>query len=227
VNYRIDGNGDRIVLLACALGTTVELWEPQLPALTPRFRVLRYEPVMPFDSVVALLDELDLEHVSFCGLSLGGVVGMWLALEQPERIERLVLCATSPRFATPGYWEERAKLVAQGGLDAVADVTLERWFTPRFTDVRRYREMLLSTSPKAYIQGCTALRDWDVRGRLYPITAPTLAIAADDDPSTPPADLEAIAGEIPGARLELIHGARHLPNVERPAEFNALLLTHL
>ena len=227
MKYRIDGDGDRVVLLAGALGTTLELWEPQLPALTPRFRVLRYESVVPFDTVVALLDELGLERVSFCGLSLGGIVGMWLALEQPERIDRLVLAATSARFATPSYWEERADLVLEGGLAAVADVTLERWFTPSFPDMRRYREMLLSTSPEDYVQACAALRDWDVRDRVDRISAPTLAVAGADDPSTPPADLEFIAAAIPGARLKVINGARHLPNVERPEAFNEAVLAHL
>jgi len=104
---------------------------------------------------------------------------------------------------------------------------LERWFTPEFPDVRRYREMLVSTPAEGYARCCEALRDWDARGRLGAVRAPTLAVAGADDPSTPPAQLEAIAGEIEGARLVVLDGARHLANVERAAEFNDALVAHL
>jgi 3-oxoadipate enol-lactonase len=241
VNYRLEGDGDEVVVLAGSLGSTLEMWEPQLPALAPRFRVLRYDhpghgrsPLLETRSVralarkvVRLLDELDVARCSFCGLSLGGAVGMRLALDVPERIERLVLCSTSARFATPGFWEERADTVRRDGVEAVADVVLERWFTSGFADVRRYREMLLSTSAEGYARACEAVRDWDARGTLAAIAAPTLVVSAADDPSTPPSDLEAIADEIPNARLLVIEDARHLVNVERYDEFNEAVLSHL
>src|SRR5919201_5117141 len=229
LHHRLDGDGERVVVLAGSLGSTLAMWDQQVPALAQRFRVLRYDhpghggsPLLYVRSVeglteevVALLDDLGLESVSFCGLSLGGAVGMRLALDAPERLDRLVLCCTSARFATPDFWEERARIVRESGVEAVADVVLERWFTPEFPDVRRYREMLVSTPGEGYARCCEAVRDWDVHGHLGGIRAPTLAIAGADDPSTPPADLEAIATEIPGARLVVLERARHLANVER------------
>jgi 3-oxoadipate enol-lactonase len=241
LHHRIDGDGERVLVLAGSLGSTLEMWEPQLPALTDRFRVVRFDhpghggsPLPSVRSVegiaaevVALLDELGLERVSFGGLSLGGAVGMRLALDAPDRLDRLVLCATSMRFATPEFWEERVRAVREQGVEAIADVVLERWFTPEFGDVRRYRDMLVATPSEGYARCCEALRDWDVRGLLGSVKIPTLVVAGADDPSTPPGDLEAIAAEIPEARLVVIDDARHLVNVERPAEVNEALVAFL
>jgi 3-oxoadipate enol-lactonase len=241
LHHRIDGDGDRVVVLGGSLGSTLEMWEPQLPALTPRFRVLRYDhpghggsPLLEVRDVsaisralIGLLDALELERVSYCGLSLGGAVGMRLALDVPDRIDRLVLCSTSARFSTPEFWQERADTVRRDGIQAIAEVVLERWFTPAFGDVRRYREMLLSIPVEGYARCCEAVRDWDVRGVLAGVTAPTLAIAGADDPSTPPDDLGAIVAEIPGATLLVLDAARHLTNVERAEEFNRAVAAHL
>jgi 3-oxoadipate enol-lactonase len=241
LHHRIDGEGDRVVLLSGSLGSTLEMWETQLPALVEDFRVLRYDhpghggSALPETrtieafarDVVALLDDLGVERVSFCGLSLGGAVGMQVALIAPDRLDRLVLCCTSMRFATTEFWEERIAAVRSGGVEAVADVVLERWFTPELPHVRRYREMLVSTPAEGYARCCEALRAWDARGKLAAVGTPTLAIAGSDDRSTPPAQLEAIAAEIDGARLVVIDRARHLANVERADEFNDALLGHL
>lgn len=241
LHYRIDGEGDSVVVLSSSLGSTLAMWDPQMPALSSDFRVLRYDHpghggsappevtrIEHFaEQLVALLDELGLGRVHFCGLSLGGAVGMALARDSPERIERLVLCSTSLRFATPESWEDRAATVRTEGLEAIADAVVERWFTPGFPDVRRYRKMLVSTPPEGYARCCEALRVWDARGTLGSIQAATLAIAGADDPSTPPAELEAIVNEIPGARLHTIDGVRHFVNVERADAFNGLLLGHL
>lgn len=241
LNHRIDGEGDRVVVLAGSLGSTLEMWEPQVPALARRFRVLRFDhpghggsPLLEDRSVygilrevVSLLDELGLERVSFCGLSLGGAVGMRLALDAPDRLDRLVLCCTSMRFATPEFWDERVRAVREEGVESIADAIVERWFTPGFGDVRRYREMLVSTPREGYARCCEALRDWDVRGQLKDVSVATLVVAGSDDPATPPADLEAIAAEVPDARLVQIDGARHLVNVERAGEVDDLLLSFL
>jgi 3-oxoadipate enol-lactonase len=241
LQHRIDGDGDRVLVLAGSLGSTLDMWEPQLPVLTERFRVVRVDhpghggsPLLYVSSVegiaaevVALIDELGLARVSFCGLSLGGAVGMRLALDVPERLDQLVLCCTSMRFATPEFWDERARAVREGGVEAIADAVLERWFTPGFADLRRYREMLVATPQEGYARCCEGLREWDVRGQLGAVRAPTLVVAAADDPSTPPDGLEAIAAEIPGARLVVIDGARHLVNVERPDEVNQALVSFL
>ena len=241
LHHRVDGRGDRTVVLSGSLGSTLAMWDPQLPALAERFRVLRYDhpghgrsplqDVRTVDGlaggVVRLLDRLGLERVSFCGLSLGGAVAMRLALDVPDRIDRLVLCCTSARFGSPETWDERARLVRGRGVEAVADVVLERWFTPEFADVRRYRAMLVSTPPEGYARCCEAVRDWDARGALGAIRAPTLAVAGAEDPASPPEDLEAIAAEIPEARVVVLERARHLANVERADAFNAALLAHL
>jgi 3-oxoadipate enol-lactonase len=241
LHHRVDGEGDRVLVLAGSLGTTLDMWEPQLPALTDRFRVVRFDhpghggSPLPYvrsiegiaAEVAALLDELGLERVSFCGLSLGGAVGMRLALDEPDRLERLVLLSTSMRFPRPDLYDERARTVRESGVEPIADVVLERWFTPEFGDVRRYRDMLVATPPEGYARCCEAVRDWDVRGQLGGVRAPTLAIAGADDPSTPPAELEAIAAEIPDARLVVIDGARHLVSVERPAEVSDALVSFL
>jgi 3-oxoadipate enol-lactonase len=213
------------------------MWEPQLPALTDRFRVVRFDhpghggsPLLDVRSVdgiaaevMSLLDTLGLERVSFCGLSLGGAVGMRIAVDRPEALDRLVLCSTSMRFSAPELYDARARAVRESGLEPIADAVLERWFTPGFGDVRRYRDMLVSTPREGYARCCEAVRDWDVRGQLGGVRAPTLVIAAADDPSTPPDALAAIAEEIPDARLVVIGDARHFVNVERPDEFNAAL----
>jgi 3-oxoadipate enol-lactonase len=241
LHHRLDGEGERTVVLAGSLGSTLEMWDAQVPALAARFRVLRYDHPGHDGSdllcvrsveglaqeVVSLLDELGLDSVSFCGLSLGGAVGMRLALDAPERLDRLVLCSTSMRFATPEFWEERSRVVREAGVEAIADAVLERWFTPEFEDVRRYRQMLVSTPAEGYARCCDALREWDVRGKLGDIGMPTLVVAGSDDPSTPLADLEAIAGEITGSELIVIDRARHLANVEQADEFNAAVLAFL
>jgi 3-oxoadipate enol-lactonase len=241
LHHRIDGDGERVVVLGGSLGSTLEMWEPQLQALTPSFRVLRYDhpghggsPLLETcdvaaisQEVIRLLDEYDLGRASYCGLSLGGAVGMQLALEAPDRVDRLVLCSTSARFGTPEFWQERADVVRREGVQAVADVVLERWFTPAFGDVGRYREMLLSIPAESYARCCEAVRDWDVRGALGTVSARTLAVAGGDDPSTPPVELEAIVAEIPAARLVVLDYARHLANVERVTEFNDAILSHL
>ena len=241
LHHQVDGGGGRTVVLSGSLGSTLEMWEPQLPALAGRCRVLRYDhpghgrsPLLDIRtveglaaSVVALLDDLGLERVSFCGLSLGGAVGMRLALDVPDRIERLVLCCTSRRFGSPEMWDERARLVRSRGVEALADVVLERWFTPEFANVRRYRAMLVSTPAEGYARCCEAIRDWDARGTLGGIRAPTLAIAGAEDPASPREDLEGIAAEIAEARVVVLERARHLANVERPDAFNGALLAHL
>jgi 3-oxoadipate enol-lactonase len=170
--------------------------------------------------------------VSFCGLSLGGGVGQWLALHAPERIDRLVLACTSARFGVPENWLKRAATVRAEGLDVVADAILQLWFTPQTHRdqpelVRRYRAMMVSADPAGYAGCCEALAAWDPGPALGAITAPTLVVAGSEDPATPPAQAEAIRDVIPGARLHVLQGAGHLANVEQPEAFGRLLLEHL
>jgi 3-oxoadipate enol-lactonase / 4-carboxymuconolactone decarboxylase len=236
--------GAPVVALGPSLGTTLEMWDGQVPALVERFRVLRFDhrghgrsPVPPgpysvgemAGDVVALLDRLGIERVDYCGLSLGGMVGMRLALDHPERVGRLALACTSAHLGPPEMWTERAATVRRQGINPMVEAALERWFTPdapRAT-VGRLEAMLRGIDPEGYAGGCEALATNDLRGRLGAIGAPTLAIAADDDPAAPPEHLEAIRHEIPGARLHVIARARHLANLERPDEFNRVLLGFL
>ncbi len=247
--HRLDGPADAPVLvLSNSLGTTLEMWEPQLPELTRHFRVLRYDrrghgrspvPTGPYtaddfgNDLLELLDSLGIERVSLAGLSMGGMVGIWLGVNAPERVERLALTCTAARFGTPEIWAERAAAVRSAGtVDVLADAAMERWFSPAFraahpAEVARFREMVASTPPEGYAGCCDALRDFDYRDRLGEIRAPTLVVSAELDPATPPADGQAIADGIPGARFTVVEGTAHMANVERPDAYTRAVLDHL
>jgi len=223
------------------------MWDEQLGALRERFRVLRYDhrghgrsevPPAPYTidelgaDLLALLDELELERVRFAGLSLGGMVGMWLAAHAPERVERLALLCTSAHFEDPGPWTDRAARVRADGTAAIAQELVARWFTPAFParapqTVARFVGVLAATSDEGYAGCCDALAVMDLRGHLGAITAPTLVVAGADDPATPAGHTEALAAAIGGARLEVVAGAAHLANVEQPERVTRLLLDHL
>jgi len=217
------------VVLCGSLGSSSAMWDAQLPALSAHDLVLVDHPGHGGAPLADVWDVADLarrvpgERFSLVGLSLGGAVGMWLALHEPERIEKLVLVSTSARFGDPAMWEERAATVRADGLEAIVDTVLARWFTPSFRDVERFREMFLSNDPEGYARCCEAIARWDVTGQLTRVAAPALVIAGAEDPSTPPEELRAIAAEIPDSRFELVGGARHLGNVEFDAQFDALL----
>jgi 3-oxoadipate enol-lactonase len=228
---------ERVVVLCGSLGAPGAMWDPQLPALAER-RVFRVDhpghgaaPVADVEDIGDLaqrvLETVDGERFSFVGLSLGGAIGMRLALDAPERLERLVLASTAARFGEPAQWLERAATVRAYGLGAIVDAVLARWFTPSFDDVDTYRELFLNTDPEGYARCCEALSRFDVREALSAVDVPTLVIAGADDPSTPPAEAGVIARSIANARLEVIADAAHLVNVERADDFNRLLEEHL
>jgi 3-oxoadipate enol-lactonase len=248
VAYRIDGHeASPPLVLASSLGTTWELWDAQLPSLVEDFRVVRYDhpghgrsPIPDAsltieslaEGVVELIDALDLERISFCGLSLGGMVGIALALRAPERVDRLVLCCTAAHLGPVEGWYERAEVVRARGTSAIADAVLGRWFTERFRDespvtIARFREMLEGTPAEGYAACCGAIARWDARSDVSAIRAPTLVISGDDDVATPPQDGAFLAGSIPGAELTVLPECAHLANVEQPALFTRALLGHL
>ena len=248
VAYRIDGHEARPPLvLGSSLGTTWELWDAQLPSLVEDFRVVRYDhpghgrsPIPDAsltieslaEGVVELIDALDLERVSFCGLSLGGMVGMALALRAPERVDRLVLCCTAAHLGPVEGWYERAEVVRARGTSAIAGAVLGRWFTQRFREespvtIARFREMLEGTPAEGYAACCEAIARWDARSDVSAIRAPTLVISGDDDVAAPPQDGAFLAGSISGAELTVIPHCAHLANVEQPALFTRALLGHL
>ena len=248
LHHVVDGDpGAPAVVLASSLGTTHAMWEPQVGPLRERFRVIRCDrrghgrsPAVPGPTtiedlgrdLVELLDALDLERVSFCGLSLGGLEGMWLALRAPERVEGLVLACTSSSFAPRETWIERAATVRAEGLESIADATMDRWFSASFRDVEpgvveRFREMLVSTTPEGYVACCDVLADTDLTGDLERIRAPTLVVTGSEDPTITPARGDELAGAIPGARHVVVGGAAHLANVDRPEAFTSALVDHL
>ena len=247
VHHLLQGPEDApVLMLSNSLGTTLRMWDEQAPKLLTRFRLLRYDhrghggspiPPGPYKiedlgrDVLVLLEQLGIERVSFCGLSLGGMVGMWLAGEAPERIDRLVLCCTSARFA-PDTFDSRARTVREHGVAEIADAVLERWFTPAFRasqhDVVEWaKRMLLETPAEGYAGCCEAVRDAELSGRLGDIRAPTLVIAGADDPAAPPEQAELICDSIPEARLVVLEQAAHLANVEQPKALTQALLDHL
>jgi 3-carboxy-cis,cis-muconate cycloisomerase/3-oxoadipate enol-lactonase len=235
-----------VLVLANSMGTTMAMWDDQVGPLADRLRVLRYDhrghgaseaPPGPYRieqlgaDLLGLLDALELERVSFCGLSLGGMVGIWLAANAPDRIDRLALCCTSAKL-DPAPYLERAAKVRAGGTASVADAVVERWFTPAFRQaapraVAKAVAMLAATSDEGYAGCCQAIAAMDLRADLPAISAPTLVIAGADDPATPPPHAEAIAAAIPGARLEVLAGAAHLANIQQPERVTRLLLDHL
>jgi len=246
LNHVLEGpDNTPVLVLSNSLGSTLGMWDDQAPVLRERFRLLRYDqrghgdspvPSGPYKledlgrDALALLDRLEIERASFCGLSIGGLVGMWLASEAPERVERLVLCCTAPRF-DPEMYDARASKVRAEGVGSIADVVLERWFTPEFRAARpetveAAANMLRSTPAEGYAGCCEALRDADLRSRLGGIRAPTLVIAGAEDPATTVDQAEEIRDSIPEARLVVIEAA-HLANIEQPEAVTREILEHL
>jgi 3-oxoadipate enol-lactonase len=236
------------LLLGASLGTTLEMWAPALPALARRRRVVRFDhrghgrspvPEGPYEiadlgrDVLGLLDRLGLERVSYAGVSLGGMVGLWLAAHAPERIERLVCICSSAHLPPPQAWADRADAVrAAGSVAVIADGVLERWFTPAYAQshpdaIAWVGAMLRSSSPRGYAACCGTIERLDLRCDLESITAPTLAVGAVGDLAIPPAHSEAIAAGVPGARLEMLAHGAHLAAVECAGEVAELIERHL
>jgi 3-oxoadipate enol-lactonase len=235
LRYVLDGPASEpVIALPSSLGTSLELWSENIPYWSDTYCVLSYD--QPGRRTIAelgldfleLLDEIGIERVSYCGLSLGGATGMWLAANAPERIERLVLACTSARFGEPEQWLERAALVREQGLEPIADAIVGRWFTQaeRREVVARFREQLVATPREVYAACCDALAAWDFRDELTGIQTPTLVIAGGEDPVSPPEEAEQIARAV-GATKAVIENAAHLANVERAEAFSALVTKHL
>ncbi len=241
IRYRLDGPSNApLLVLSNSLGTSLDMWEPQVKAFAERFAVLRYDsrghgasdvPPGPYTierlgrDVVTLLDALGFSRANFCGLSMGGMVGMWLGIHAPERIDRLALCNTAALQGTAQVWNDRISAVRAGGMAAIVEATLERWFTPAFRSaqpntIEFVRAMILATPPDGYVSCSAAIRDMDQRSSLPRISAPTLVVVGAHDVGTTPAQGEAIAAAIPGAGL-LSLDAAHLSNIEQAAPFTA------
>lgn len=231
-----------VLLLGPSLGSTTAMWAPQVPVLARHLRVVRFDhrghgrsPVPPGPYTVAdlgrdvleLMDRLGIARAHYAGLSLGGMVGMWLAAHAPDRIDRLALLCTAAHLPPAQGWLDRAAAVRAGGLAAVADAVLARWFTPEFADTKPYRKMLLATPVEGYAACCEAIAALDLRPVLPTIEAPTLVISGAEDPATPPELGQQIAAALPRATFVTVPKAAHLANVEQAETVTGLLASHL
>jgi 3-oxoadipate enol-lactonase len=243
-----DDAGDAPVLvLGNSLGTTAEVWAHQVPVLRESFRLLQYE--LPGHGrsatwpgpytidelgteVLGLLDARGIERAAYCGISLGGMIGMWLAANAPERIWALGLVCTSAYLPPAEGWQARARMVRTAGMASVSAQVVSRWFTPAYAAgnsqvTGAFRATLEQVEPEGYAGCCEAIGVMDMRGSLAAVTAPALVIAGADDPATPPEHGVLIAAGIPGARLEVVAGAAHLATVCSPDLVTPALAEHL
>jgi 3-oxoadipate enol-lactonase len=244
--YRLEGRSDLpAIVLSHSLGCDLGMWAPQMPDLLDHFQVLRYDArghgasaIPPGDyrldqlgqDVLALADKLNLPRFAFCGISMGGAVGQWLALNAPQRLTKLILANTAPKFGTPETWDARRKAVLEGGMQAIVDATMQRFFSAENQQsvwAQSTRAIVLGTDPIGYAACCTALRDADTRSELGKISASTLIIGSDQDPSTPwEGNGSVLARDIPDAQAVRLQTA-HLSNLEQPRAFTAAVLDFL
>ncbi|VXC12714.1 3-oxoadipate enol-lactonase 2 [Pseudomonas sp. 8AS] len=250
LNYRLDGPADAPVLvLSNSLGTDLHMWDAQIPLWSQHLRVLRYDTRGhggslvtngPYSieqlgrDVLALTDALNIQAFSFCGLSMGGLIGQWLAINAPQRIQRLVLCNTAAKIGSPEVWNPRIDTVLRDGqaaMQALRDASIARWFTPEFAAAEPARVepvvgMLAATSPQGYAANCAAVRDGDFREQVAAITAPTLIVCGTADAVTTPEHGRFLQECIRGAELVEFHAA-HLSNVEAGERFGRRVLDFL
>jgi 3-oxoadipate enol-lactonase len=243
-NYQLDGLANApVVVFSNSLGTNLSMWDRQTPALAQKFRVLRYDmrghglsSITPGPytieglarDVVGLLDALKIESAHFCGLSVGGALGQWLGVNAASRFKSLVLSNTAARIGTVDTWNTRIKNVREGGMAAIADAVIARWFTESFVKkspdpVEATRQMLLHTPPDGYVATCAALREMDQRETVARVSVRTLVIAGAKDGVTTPADARFLVERIHGARYVELNAA-HLSNIEDADAFTDALI---
>ncbi|MET7483803.1 4-carboxymuconolactone decarboxylase [Streptomyces sp. NPDC005538] len=246
LQYRFDGPEDApVLILGPSLGTTWHMFDRQVPELAKQWRVFRFDlpghggsPAHPTGSVsdladrlLATLDALGVQRFGYAGCALGGAVGLELALRHPERVASLGLIAASPRFGTADEFRQRGVIVRTNGLDPIARMSPDRWFTSGFAAAQPAItewavQMVRTTDPGCYIAACEALAAFDVRSELARIGVPTLVLVGSDDQVTGPAEARTLVAGIPDARLAVVPGASHLVPVEQPAAVTDLLVRH-
>ncbi len=235
-----------VVMLSNSLGADLHMWDGQMDALRQGFRVLRYDtrghgasavPDGPYTlealatDAIELLDRLALPRVHFCGLSMGGLIGQWLGIHQASRVERLVICNSAAKIGTAATWNSRIDAVREGGMAAIADAVLARWFTASYrstasAQIAGMATTLAATDPRGYVGCCAAIRDVDLRESLGAIRAPTLVVSGTVDEATPVQDAHFLAERIAAAAYVELQAA-HISNVEQAAQFNSALLGFL
>lgn len=247
IAYRLEGSQEKpVLLLSNSIGTTLEMWDAQIPVLAPHFRILRYDmrghgasdaPRGSYSidrlgrDAVELLDALGIERAHVCGLSLGGMVAQWIGIHVPERVERLVLCNTSAYLGPAGQWDARIAAVLKTDRAETAEMFLGNWFPREWLErqdprVAPFRAGLEAMDPRGFAGCYAAVRDMDMRRTVALIESPTLVIGGEFDTVTLAAHSEQIAATVPGAQLLLLP-AVHLSNIEYPAEFMKALLDFL
>jgi 3-oxoadipate enol-lactonase len=247
IHVEVEGAADKpVLMLSNSLGTTHRMWDPQVKAFTQGFRLVRFDrrghggsgvTKGPYTmerlgrDALAVLDALGIRKANWCGLSMGGMEGMWLGANAPERFERIVLCNTSSYFADKAMWNGRLAMVRQKGIAAMAPANMERWFTPGFRErapqtIAWMTQMFASTPLEGYIACGEAVRDMDHRDLLSRITVPTLVVIGRHDPATTPEAGEFVRSHIPGAAVALLDAA-HISNVEQPDQFTSTVLGFL
>ena len=247
IHYELSGPEEAPALLfSNSLGTDLAMWDPQASGLSQEFRVVRYDTrghgqsavtAGPYaidqlaDDVIQLLDSLKLRQVYFCGLSMGGMIGMSLALRVADRLHKIVLCSTAPRIGSAESWNTRIETVRKGGMAAVVDGVLQRWYTPTFRSsspaaIESTKKTLLHAPVEGYVACCAAVRDADMREAISGICVPTLIITGAHDPVTTPADGHFMESRIAGAKYRELPAA-HLCNIEAGAAFTRELCAFL
>ena len=250
IDYEFFGpEGAPVVVLSHSLGSSSVMWAPQLPQLAEKYRVLCYDtrghggssaPEGAYsldqlgDDALALLDGMGIAQVHWVGLSMGGMIGQNLALRQNGRLKSLTLCDTSSQIpeAAQSTWDDRIAIATSGGMEPLADSTMERWFTAPYlakkpSAVDSIREQFLATPPAGFIGCCHALKTLNYLDQLHTIDVPTMIIVGAEDMGTPVAASEAMHARIPNSQLEILPQAAHLANVEQPELFSRALLGFL
>src|SRR5436190_17512015 len=239
LNVSVEGrDGGPTLMLSNSLGSTMAMWEPQMRALGQVFRVVRYDhrghgksgvPPGPYSierlgrDVLAILDDLNIAKTHWCGLSMGGMVGQWVAASAPDRFGKIVLANTACHYPDPTNWLNRIRAVKEGGMPGIADTVIAAWLTADFRErepqvTANLKAMLLASPVEGYLACCEALSTLDQRELLPGIKSPTLVIAGRHDVATPIAAGEYIRSQIPGASMTILDAA-HISNVEQPHTF--------
>ena len=246
LNYRFDGpEQGPVVMFSNSLASNLQMWDVQVPVLIQAgYRVLRYDsrghgqsaaPTGPYSmemltaDTLELMDRLSLKRVHFCGLSMGGMVGQMLGARHGDRLISLALCSTAAHIASREIWDERIKMVRENGMDAVAEATIDRWFTKGGqerlqAEVEKVRRMILDTPVDGFCACCAAIRDIDQRDAIRTISTRTLVVVGEHDPGTPVSAAEFIHERIASSELRVLSDAAHFFNVEQAKTFNNTLL---